>query len=65
MGFGLTLGKYFGDIVKEAVDAAIVQTFKKAAESGNKYAQYVCCKTKIEYGEKKENESKAQMGFHC
>lgn len=66
VGFGLALGKYFGGIVKDAVDAAIVQIVKKAAENGSEYAQNACRRMKVEYGEtQKENELKAQIGFHC
>lgn len=66
VGFGLSLGKYFGGIVGNIAEAITKTTLKKSAEKGNKYAQNACCDLKIKY-EKTElegDDSKIQMGFH-
>ena len=66
VGFGLTLGKYFGGIIDNIAGAIIKTTLKKSAEKGNEYAQNACRDMKIKY-EKTESEgddSKIQMGFH-
>lgn len=49
VGFGLTLGKYFGGIVDNIAGAIINTTLKKSAEKGNKYAQNACRDLEIEY----------------
>ena len=66
VGFGLTLGKYFGGIVDNIAEAIIKTTLKKAAEKGNKYAQNTCRDLKIKYEktELEDDDSKIQMGFH-
>lgn len=66
VGFGLTLGKHFGDIVDNIAGAIAKTILKKSAEKGNEYAQNACRNLKIKY-EKTESEgddSKIQMGFY-
>ena len=66
VGFGLTLGKYFGGIVDNIAGAITKTILKKSAEKGNEYAQNACRDLKIKY-EKPElegDDSKIQMGFH-
>ena len=66
VGFGLTLGKYFGGIVDNIAGAITKTILKKSAEKGNEYAQNACRDLKIKY-EKTElgnDDSKIQMRFH-
>ena len=66
VGFGLTLGKYFGGIVDNIAGAITKTILKKSAEKGNEYAQNACRDLKIKYEktELEDNDSKIQMGFH-
>lgn len=68
VGFGLTIGKFAGDVAKAAIDGFVVGFFKHLAKKGNKFAQECCDKADIKYNETKktdEDEPKMKMGVNC
>lgn len=58
VGFGFTMGKFAGDIVKAVITGAGLGTLKFAASEGSKIAKETCEKSGIDFEEKKEDESK-------
>lgn len=68
VGFGLTIGKYAGDVVNAGIASLIIGFFKYQAKKGNKFAQGCCDEADIKYNETKktdEDEPKMKMGFNC
>lgn len=58
VGFGFTMGKFAGDIVKSAIAGVGIGILKIAAKEGNEVAQKTCEENGIDFEEKKEDESK-------
>lgn len=59
VGFGLTMGKFAGDLVNAAITGVGIGVLKFAANNGNKIAQETCEESGIKLDpEKKEDESK-------
>ena len=68
VGFGLTIGKFAGDVVKTAIGKLAIERLKQMAKNGNKGAQEYCDKAKIRYATvKRQNkeEPEMKMGFTC
>lgn len=59
VGFGFTMGKFAGDIVKSAIAGVGIGILKIAAKEGNEVAQKTCEENGIKIDpKKKEDESK-------
>lgn len=56
VGFGLTMGKFAGDLVKAAIDGLTAGIAKIKAEEGNEFARHLYNKTDIKYGVKRREE---------
>ena len=55
VGIGLTVGKEIGELINAVLSIATIDLTKFLANNGNKTAQEVCKKAKIDY-EPKEND---------
>lgn len=55
VGVGLTVGKGVGDLINAALSGWAIGLTKGLAKNGNKTAQEICKKAKIDY-EPKEND---------
>lgn len=68
VGFGLTIGKFVGDVVNAGIPSLVTGFVKYQAKKGNKFAQECCDEADIKYNETKktdEDEPKMKMGFNC
>lgn len=69
VAFGATMGKFAAEMVQAVITGAGLGTLKFAAKEGNKVAQEVCEKAKIdiepEKNKEEESETKNIIGFHC
>lgn len=62
VGIGLAVGKYIGGFVTTLLDMIVTKLFGKMAKDGNKTAQEICRRGRINYGGAK-NTNKNQIGF--
>lgn len=69
VGFGLTIGKFAGDVVKDSILVLATGFLKHKAKKGDKVAQSCCDEANIEYDDETkktdEDEPKMKMGFNC
>lgn len=68
VGFGVTMGKFAGEIVKAAISGVGLGVLKAAADDGNELAQKVCEKNGIEIDSKEDlnnKETNKIIGFHA
>lgn len=68
VGFGLTIGKFAGDVVNTGIASLVTGFVKYQAKKGNKFAQECCDEADIKYNETKktdEDEPKMKMGSNC
>ena len=56
VGIGFTVGKEIGELIKAVLSGLEIGLIKGLAKNGNKTAQEVCKKAKIDY-EPKENDN--------
>lgn len=59
VGFGLSLGKYAGDLVGAVIGSIALIGVKHKAENGNTNAQEICKAAKVKFKEK-ENVEKTE-----
>lgn len=65
VGFGLTIGKYFGNQLGSFINGAMKGTLIAFAKNGNEFSQNICKNTGLIYEEKQDkNETNVKMGFH-
>lgn len=55
VGFGLTIGKFAGDVVKDSILVLATGFLKHKAKKGDKVAQECCDEAKVKYDEIKED----------
>lgn len=68
VGFGLTIGKFAGEIVETCINKLATDFLKHQAEKGDKLARKCCDGANIKYDETKKtdyDEPKMKMGFNC
>lgn len=55
VGFGLTIGKFAGDVVKDSILVLATGFLKHKAKKGDKVAPECCDEVKVKYDETKED----------
>lgn len=56
LGFGLVVGKFFGDCLAALLSGIGTGMIEEAARNGNKFCQRVCDKTDVKYDKPEDKE---------
>ena len=56
LGFGLVVGKYFGDCLTALLDGLSAGMVKRGARNGNKFCQNLCSQTDVKYDKPEDEE---------